>query len=102
MNFTRKTSSPQPPAAPWFAAGWAAVQNQFPPGRTFAFMTQTLVVSHYGATKDGTPELVTRYLTADGKIAREVFSVNEIPLLLAIDAAQQPPAPPQAPPTGRK
>ena len=97
MNFTRKTSSPQPPAAPWFAAGWAAVQNQFPPGRTFAFMTQTLVVACYGTAKDGTPKLVTRYLTADGKIAREVFSVNEIPLL-PIDAAQTQPAPAQAPP----
>ena len=102
MNFTRKTSSPTPPAPQWYDAGWSQVCRLFPPGRTFAFMTQSLVAAHYATNSAGTPELVAKYLLADGRIAREVFTVHEIPLLLAILAAQTQPAPAQAPPTGRK
>ena len=97
MNFTRKTS-PTPTPPQWYAAGWAEVQNRFPSGRVFSFLTQTLAVACYTTTPDSTPALIAKYLLADGRVAQEVFTVAEIPLLLAIDAAQQTaPAHPQPP-----
>ena len=93
MNFTRKTKTP--PAPPWYATGWSQVLNAFPPGRAFSFITQTLVVSAYATDPNGTPEMIVKYLSADGRICRETFAVQEISLLLAIHAAQPAPAQPQ-------